>query len=81
MPAEDYDRGLQVTTRDDGRSTGGGSGEFGLSRRHVVKGAGALALATAVGSAAPLASRAARAQASGTAGRVTTSDGVNLHYL
>jgi hypothetical protein len=70
-----------MTTRDDGRSTGSDSGELGLSRRQMVKGAGALALASAVGSAAPLASRAARAQAPGTAGRVTTSDGVNLHYL
>jgi hypothetical protein len=68
-----------MTTRDDGHSTGDESGEFALSRRDVVKRAGALTLASVVGSAAP--SRTARAQAPGTAGRVTTSDGVNLHYL
>jgi hypothetical protein len=69
-----------MTTSDDGRPTADESGESGLSRRDVVKRAGALALATAVGSA-PLASRSARAQLPGTAGHVTTNDGVKLHYL
>ncbi|HEX6113233.1 MAG TPA: alpha/beta hydrolase [Geminicoccaceae bacterium] len=68
-----------MTTRDDGRSSE--SDEFGLSRRDAVKGAGVLALATAAGATSPLASRTARAQVSGTPGQVTTSDGVNLHYL
>jgi pimeloyl-ACP methyl ester carboxylesterase len=53
----------------------------GLSRREVVSGAGALALAATVVPAMTAASRAARAQASGQMGQVTTNDGVNLHYL
>lgn len=61
-------------------STGDASGELGLSRREVVRGAGALALASAVGSGA-MARRTARAQVPGTPGQVTTNDGVNLHYL
>jgi pimeloyl-ACP methyl ester carboxylesterase len=59
---------------DDGRS-------LELSRRDLVKGAGALALGAAVGSAQALGARAARAQAPGEVGEVTTSDGVKLHYL
>ena len=55
-----------------------GGPEF--SRREVVQGAGALAVATAVGWATT-ASRTARAQVPGTVGHVTTSDGVELHYL
>jgi non-heme chloroperoxidase len=70
-----------MTTGHDGCSMSGESGKFGLSRRDLVKGTGALALATAVASAASLASRTARAQVPGTIGRVTTNDGVNLHYL
>jgi pimeloyl-ACP methyl ester carboxylesterase len=47
----------------------------------MVKGAGALAVGAAVGATATLAGRAARAQAPGEVGHVTTSDGVSLHYL
>jgi non-heme chloroperoxidase len=67
--------------RDDRPSTALVSGEDGLRRRDVVKGAGALALTATVGSTIPLAGRAARAQAPGQVGHVTTSDGVNLYYL
>jgi non-heme chloroperoxidase len=72
-----------MTTRhDDPTRHAHGERSLNLSRREVIGGAGALALATAVGSA-PLPSRAARAQARvpGMAGHVTTNDGVNLHYL
>jgi hypothetical protein len=56
-------------------------GDLGLSRRDAVKGAGALALATAVSATSAVSGRTARAQTPGTPGQVTTSDGVNLHYL
>src|SRR5687768_3424180 len=69
-----------MRTRDAGGSNDE-SGDWGLSRRDAVKNAGVLALAAAVGSLSPLATRSARAQAPGTPGQVTTSDGVNLHYL
>jgi non-heme chloroperoxidase len=69
-----------MTTSNNGRSRDE-PGEFGLSRRNAVKGAGALALASAAGAATPIASRTARAQVPGTPGQVTTNDGVNLHYL
>jgi pimeloyl-ACP methyl ester carboxylesterase len=59
---------------DDGRG-------LNLSRREVVKGAGALAVGAAVGPTATVAGRAARAQAPGEVGHVTTSDGVSLSYL
>ena len=68
-------------TRNDGTSTIRDAADRGLSRREVVGGAGALALATAVVPAMTAASRAARAQVSGQMGQVTTNDGVNLHYL
>ncbi|MGH6903991.1 MAG: alpha/beta fold hydrolase, partial [Geminicoccaceae bacterium] len=55
--------------------------EDGLGRRDVIKGAGALALTAAALSAAPMASRTARAQVPGDVGQVTTSDGVGLYYL
>ena len=70
-----------MTTRDQGTSAKRGTREDGLGRRDVVKGAGALALTAAVGSAAPTASRTARAQVPGDVGHVTTSDGVSLYYL
>ncbi len=65
----------QFTTRDqlDDRLT--------LSRRDVVKGAGAHAVAAAVGSTMTVGGARARAAVPGTVGHVTTSDGVNLHYL
>jgi pimeloyl-ACP methyl ester carboxylesterase len=66
-----------MTTRDD--RTSSEAGEVGLGRRAVIKGAGALALAAGVGSAAR--SRSAGAQVPGTVGHVTTSDGVSLYYL
>jgi non-heme chloroperoxidase len=69
-----------MTTRRDAAATDGGR-SLDLSRRDVVKGAGALALGAAVGSAAGLGHRAARADVPGEAGEVTTSDGVKLHYL
>jgi pimeloyl-ACP methyl ester carboxylesterase len=69
-----------MTTRYDACSRDE-SGDFGLSRRDAVKGAGALALATAVSTTSSVAGRTARAQGPGTPGQVTTSDGVNLHYL
>jgi pimeloyl-ACP methyl ester carboxylesterase len=69
-----------MMTRDAGCSKDE-SGDLGLSRRDAVKSAGALALATAAGSLATVATRTARAQAPGTPGQITTSDGVNLHYL
>lgn len=69
-----------MATSDDGRSASEESGGLGLSRRAVVRGAGALAFASALGSGA-LARRSARAQAPGTPGQVTTNDGVDLHYL
>jgi non-heme chloroperoxidase len=56
--------------------------KLNISRRDVVQGVGALALAlgAAVG-AGTAGSRGARAQAAGEAGEVTTSDGVTLRYL
>jgi pimeloyl-ACP methyl ester carboxylesterase len=68
-----------MTTRDNGRSAMRSGLDRGLSRREVVGGAGVLALAAALTPTA--ASRAARAQVPGWVGQVTTSDGVNLHYL
>ncbi len=72
-----------MVIRQDGDSTGHGDREDGLqlSRRDVVKGAGALALSAAVGSATTLASRGALADVPGKVGHVTTSDGVSLYYL
>ena len=70
-----------MTSRDEGPSGNHATPEDGLGRRDVLKGAGGLALTAAVGSVASLASRSARAQSPGEAGQVTTSDGVNLHYL
>ena len=52
----------------------------GISRREVVRCAGALALGAAVAGGTG-GSRGARAQAGGEPGQVTTSDGVALHYL
>ena len=72
--------GSTMTTRYDDRSRNE-SGDCGLSRRDAVKGAGALALATAASTTSSVAGRTARAQVPGTPGQVTTSDGVNLHYL
>jgi non-heme chloroperoxidase len=69
-----------MTTRRDVAATDGGR-SLDLSRRDVVKGAGALALGAAVGSAAVMGNRAARAEVPGEVGEVTTSDGVKLHYL
>jgi len=71
-----------VTNRHDDatRHADGGRG-LNLSRREVVRGAGALAVGAAVGATATVASRAARAQAPGEVGHVTTSDGVSLSYL
>ena len=69
-----------MTTRYDGRSRNE-AGDCGLSRRDAVKGAGALALATAASTTSSVAGRTARAQVPGTPGQVTTSDGVNLHYV
>jgi non-heme chloroperoxidase len=66
--------------RNDGASTTGDAVNRGLSRRDVVSGAGVLALTTATAPAL-VASRTARAQTPGQTGQVTTSDGVNLHYL
>jgi pimeloyl-ACP methyl ester carboxylesterase len=57
------------------------AGDIGLSRRDAVKGAGALALATAMSTTSSVAGRSARAQVPATPGQVTTSDGVQLHYL
>jgi len=65
----------QFTTRDRAND------RLRLSRRGVVKGAGALAAAAAMGSAMTGASSTARAAAPGKVGHVTTSDGVSLHYL
>ena len=65
-----------MTTRD-----AAASGDLGLSRRDALKSAGALALAGAGSAASFTPGRSARAQAPGTPGQVTTSDGVNLHYL
>ena len=69
-----------MTTSYDGRSKNE-AGDCGLSRRDAVKGAGALALATAASTTSSVAGRTALAQVPGTPGQVTTSDGVNLHYL
>ena len=69
---------MTVRQNDDG-STRAGEGERGLSRREVVKGAGALALGATVGTA--ISGRAARAEVPGKVGHVTTSDGVSLYYL
>ena len=69
-----------MTTRRDAARKDGGRG-LDLSRRDVVKGAGALALGAAVGSAQALGARTARAEVPGEVGEVTTSDGVKLHYL
>jgi non-heme chloroperoxidase len=70
-----------MTIRQDGDPTAPGNGKdsMQLGRRDVVKGAGALALSAAVGSATT--SRAARADVPGKVGHVTTSDGVSLYYL
>jgi non-heme chloroperoxidase len=68
-----------MSIRQDDGSTRAVDGERGLSRRELVKGAGALALGAAVGSA--IASRPARADLPGKVGHVTTSDGVSLYYL
>ncbi|MGH6919558.1 MAG: alpha/beta fold hydrolase [Geminicoccaceae bacterium] len=57
------------------------SPECGVSRRGVLKGAGAVAVTAAVASAASVASRSAHAQLPGEVGHVTTSDGVSLYYL
>jgi non-heme chloroperoxidase len=65
--------------RDLDGSIASSQGERGLSRRGVMKGAGALALGTAVGSALP--GGTARADLPGKVGHVTTSDGVSLYYL
>jgi secreted PhoX family phosphatase len=70
-----------MMTKDDGTSTIRDAVDRGLSRREVVSGAGALALAAAGGSTATVATRVARAQAPGQTGQVTTSDGLTLHYL
>jgi pimeloyl-ACP methyl ester carboxylesterase len=70
-----------MTNRDHGPSTTAAAGEDALSRRDVVKGAGALALTASVASTISLAGRPARAQAPGQVGHVTTSDGVSLYYL
>jgi pimeloyl-ACP methyl ester carboxylesterase len=70
-----------MTTTDNGRSTIRDGLDRGLSRRDVVGGAGALALAAAVAPAMTAASRTARAQVPGQMGQVATSDGINLHYL
>jgi pimeloyl-ACP methyl ester carboxylesterase len=68
-------------TDRDGPATAEERGLHGLNRRNAMKGAGALALAATVGATMAPASRTARAQTPGTAGQVTTNDGVNLHYL
>jgi pimeloyl-ACP methyl ester carboxylesterase len=70
-----------MTTRDEGTSAKRGTREDGLGRRDVIKGAGAVVLTAAALSAAPMASRTARAQVPGDVGHVTTSDGVSLYYL
>jgi non-heme chloroperoxidase len=69
-----------MATMDEGASANRASRGDGAGRRDVIKGAGALAVTAAVGSMAPV-SRAPRAQAPGTVGHVTTSDGVSLYYL
>jgi pimeloyl-ACP methyl ester carboxylesterase len=68
-------------TVEDASSSRDDSGVLRISRRDAVKSAGALALATAGGALSPVTTPTARAQAPATPGRVTTSDGVNLHYL
>ncbi len=68
-----------MTIRQDDCSTLTAEDDRGLSRREVVKGAGALALSAAVGSATTI--RTARAEIPGKVGHVTTSDGVSLYYL
>jgi non-heme chloroperoxidase len=68
-----------MTIRQDDGSTRAVDGERGLSRREMVKGAGALALGAAVGSA--IGGGPARADLPGKVGHVTTSDGVSLYYL
>jgi non-heme chloroperoxidase len=68
-----------MTIRQDDGSTRAVDGERGLSRRELVKGAGALALGAAVGSA--IGGGPARADLPGKVGHVTTSDGVSLYYL
>jgi non-heme chloroperoxidase len=70
-----------MTTRDEGTSAKRETREDGLGRRDVIKGAGAVVLTAAALSAAPMASRTARAQVPGDVGHVTTSDGVSLYYL
>jgi non-heme chloroperoxidase len=57
------------------------SPECRVSRRGVLKGAGAVAVTAAVASTASVASRTAHAQLPGEVGHVTTSDGVSLYYL
>jgi pimeloyl-ACP methyl ester carboxylesterase len=70
-----------MTTKDQSTSAADVTGQSGLDRRDVVKGAGALALAAAIGSTVTGAARTARAQVPGEVGHVTTSDGVSLYYL
>jgi non-heme chloroperoxidase len=60
--------------------TGDAMPEPRISRRDVVRGAGALALGAAVG-AGLAGSRRAHGQAPGDAGEVTTNDGITLRYL
>jgi pimeloyl-ACP methyl ester carboxylesterase len=68
-----------MTFRDT--STPRESVESGVSRRGVLKGAGAVAVTAVVASTAGVANRTAHAQLPGEVGHVTTSDGVSLYYL
>src|SRR5918996_2514476 len=70
-----------MTTKGESGDATRASGQSGLGRRDVIKGAGALALSAAVGATAARAARTARAQVPGEAGYVTTNDGVRLYYL
>ena len=70
-----------MTTKGESGDATRASGQSGLGRRDVIKGAGALALSAAVGATAAGAARTARAQVPGEAGYVTTNDGVRLYYL
>jgi non-heme chloroperoxidase len=71
---------MTMSDQTGSKSGAEAGGKPNLNRREVVQGAGALAVAAAVG-AATTASGTAHAQAPGTVGHVTTSDGVELHYL
>jgi pimeloyl-ACP methyl ester carboxylesterase len=75
--------GNQVTDETRSRSSKHepASNPLGISRRDVVKGAGAFAVAAAAGSTLTMASAGARAAVPGTPGQVTVSDGVTLSYL